>query len=304
MPDALADVDLNLLVVLDALLDEASVTRAAARLHKSVPGTSHALGRLRETLGDPLLVRAGRGMALTARAEALRPALREALAHVESLLTPPEAVDPRTLERTFTLHVTDHVLLVLGERLEARLAAEAPRVAFAFGAVKTDTPDALRAGRLDAAIGVFKGGFPELRRRLLFKDRFVCAVREGHPRVGKTLDLDTYTRLSHVRIAPREQPGGIVDTLLEAEGRTRHVARSVPYFHAALHLAASTDHLVTASKRMLEVLAPTLGLRLLEPPLPFQPYPLALLWHPRKSDDPAHRWLRELLVDVAKEAAP
>ncbi len=300
----LAAIDLNLLVALDALLDEASVTRAAARLGKSIPGTSHALARLRETLGDPLLVRAGRGMVRTARGEALRPAVRETLTRVEALLTAPEAVEPATLERTFRLHVTDHVLQVLGARLEARLADDAPRVDLDFGAVRTDTPDALRAGRLDAAIGVFPRSFPELQRRLLFRDRLVCAVRKGHPEVGKTLDLTTYARLSHVRIAPREQPGGIVDTRLAAKGLERRVARSVPYFHAALHLAATTDHVVTASKRMLEVLAPTLGLRVLEPPLTFEPYPLALLWHPRRSHDPGHRWLRELLAEVARDAAP
>ena len=304
MSSPLADVDLNLLVALEALLEEASVTRAAERLQKSVPGTSHALARLRETLGDPLLVRAGRGMVRTARAEALRPALREALARVEGLLAPAEAVDPATLARTFALHVTDHVLLVLGGRLEAELACEAPRVGLEYGAVRTDSPDALRAGRLDAAIGVFPRSFPELQRRLLFRDRLVCAVRADHPAVGDTLDLATYARLSHVRIAPRERPGSIVDTLLAREGHVRRVARSVPYFHAALHLTAGTDHVVTASKRMLEVLAPTLGLRILEPPLRFAPYPLALLWHPRRSDDPAHRWLRETLANVARAAAP
>ncbi|MEO0322251.1 MAG: LysR family transcriptional regulator [Myxococcota bacterium] len=304
MPNALRDVDLNLLVALEALLEEASVTRAAERLGKSVPGTSHALGRLRDTLGDPLLVRAGRSMVRTARAEALRPALRDTLARIEGLLAPAEAVDPATLTRTFTLHVTDHVLLVLGARLEERLGADAPHVSLAFGVVRTESPEALRAGRLDAAIGVFPRSFPELRRRLLFRDRLVCAVREGHPEVGATLDLPTYARLSHVRIAPRERPGGIVDTLMAAAGYRRRVARSVPYFHAALHLAATTDHVVTASKRMLEVLAPTLGLRILEPPLPFAPYPLALLWHPRRSDDPAHRWLRDTLAEVARDTAP
>lgn len=280
------------------------MTAAARRLGRSVPGMSHALRRLRTTFDDPLLVRAGRGMVLTDRAEALRPALGTVLSDVAQLVSSPREVVPAELERTFRLHVTDHVLLVLGPMLERRLRAEAPRVALDYRAVQANTPEVLREGRIDAAIGVFHTGLPELRRRWLFDDRLVCAVREGHPEVGARLDLETYTRLAHIRIAPRGRPGGIVERMLAAEGRERRVARSVPYFLAALHLTAASDDVLTASERMLHTLGPSLGLRVLEPPLPFAPYPLVLLWHPRRGEDPAHRWLRTLLFDVAPDVAP
>lgn len=295
--------DLGLLLALDALLQEGSVSGAARRLGLSTPGMSHALARIREQLGDPLLVRAGRGMTLTPRAEALRAPVRSLVADAERVLTPERPLVPAELDRAFVVLATDYVLHVLGARLDALLAAEAPRVVLRFVPNAADDPDALREGAADLAVGIYGELPPELRTRQLLTDRFVCAVRADHPAVGARLTLDQFCRLPQIQIAPRGRPGGYVDDVLRERGLTRRVARAVPFFSAALHLAAETDYLLTVSERVARALAPRLGLRVLAPPLPLSPYALSLVWHPRLDADPGHRFLRDALVRAAAQVA-
>lgn len=296
--------DVSLLPVLDALLQEGSVTGAARRLGLSVPATSHALARLREQMGDPLLVRAGRTMVPTPRAEALRDRVHTLTEEAARVLAPERPLEPATLERAFVLHATDHVVTVLGTALDRRLQERAPRVSLQFLPTAMDDATPLREGAIDLALGIYRDLPPELRTRVLLTDRFVCVVRRDHPKVRRKLSLETYVALSHVQIAPRGKPGGYVDALLAREGLHRHIARAVPYFVSGLMLVAETDYVITISERVARMLAPRLGLRVLEPPLELEPYALSMLWHPRNDADPAHRWLRELLVEVASEAAP
>jgi DNA-binding transcriptional LysR family regulator len=265
---------------------------------------SHALGRLREHLEDPLLVRAGRGMVLTPRAVALQPRVRAVLSEAGAVLTPERAFEPARLERSFRVHATDHVLTVLGATLDALAAREAPRVTLQFLPNTQDDAALLREGRIDLAVGIYSGLPPELRTQRLFEDRFICVVRQGHPTVGRKLSLEQFLALEHVQVAPRGRPGGYLDTLLAARNQRRRVARAVPYFLSALHLVAATDYLLTVSERVARDLAPRLGLKLLAPPLPLEPYVLSHIWHPREDADPAHRWLREALVRAARAAAP
>ncbi|MGF1465070.1 MAG: LysR family transcriptional regulator [Sandaracinaceae bacterium] len=298
---SLRAVDLNLLPMLDALLEEASVTQAARRLGMSTPAVSHALKRLRRQLDDPLLVRSGRAMVRTRRAEALRPDVRRLVDELAVLLRPSGDLEPATLERRFRIHTTDHVLHVVGRALDERVRAAAPGVCLAFMPVQTDTPEALRRGEADLAIGVFPQLPPELRVRVLFRDRFTCVLREGHPLGEAPLTLDRYCTLEHVQVAPRGRPGGIVDRLLAERGRSRCVARAVPYFVSALVLAAETDYVATLSGRLARAFAGRLAVTCREPPLPFPTYRLTLVWHPRHDGDRAHAWLRERLVEAARE---
>jgi DNA-binding transcriptional LysR family regulator len=295
--------DLGLLVTLDALLQEGSVTKAAQRLGLSTPAMSHALARIRDKLGDPLLVRAGRGMVLTPRAEQLKPRVHEVVAGAAQVLAPAQPFAPRSLARGFAILATDHVLLVLGRELDALLRAEAPGVDLRFIPNSPDDPEALRRGAADLAVGIYGELPPEMRTRPLLTDRHVCVVRDGHPEVGARLTLDQYTRLQHVQIAPRGAPGGYVDDVLRGLGRARRVARAVPFFGAALHLVAETDYLLTVPERAARAMAPRFGLRLLEPPIELRPYALGLLWHPRFDADEGHRWLREALIRAARVRA-
>jgi DNA-binding transcriptional LysR family regulator len=297
-------IDLNLLVTLDALLQEGSVTRAAKRVGLSTPAMSHALARLREQTGDPVLVRAGREMVLTPRAEELRARVRTLVNEARGVLSPERQFSKATLERTFVVHATDHTVTVLGTALDRLLADEAPGVGLRFLPTSSEDAAALERGTIDLAIGIYGDISASLRTRQLFTDRFVCLVREGHPKVGAKLNIAEYVALPHVQVAPRGQPGGYVDDVLAERGYSRRVVRTVPYFVAGMLLVAETDYLLTISERVARVLGPRLGLRILPPPLPLKPYALSLLWHPRHDGDPAHRFLRETFVKAAAQAAP
>ena len=295
---------MNLLVALDALLQEGSVTRAAERLGLSAPAMSHALARLREQLDDPVLVRAGRSMVPTPRADALRPRVRTLVAEAHALMSKERAFAAADLEQVFRVHATDHVLAVLGPTIDRMAAAEAPRVALRFLPNTADDAVQLRQGDVDLAVGIYGELPPEIRIRQLLTDRFVCVVRADHPTVGRRMTLDRFVALEHIQIAPRGRPGSYLDDMLAQRGRRRRIARQVPYFLAGLLLVAQTDYVLTVSERIAAALGARLGLRTLAPPLALKPYALSLIWHPRMDGDPAHRWLRALFVKAAGDAAP
>ncbi|MCK6685348.1 MAG: LysR family transcriptional regulator [Thermoanaerobaculia bacterium] len=295
--------DLNLLLALDALLQEANVTLAARRLGLSTPAASHALARIRERLDDPILVRAGRKMVLTPRAESLRPQVRSLVEETTRVLSAAVPFSPRQIARTFTVHTTDHVLMVLGPALDRVLRDEAPDVSVRYLPSAENDWIPLREGAADLSVCILGHFPPEFRTRRLFTDRFVCAVREDHPRVGKRLTLDEYLALDHVVVSPLGRKSA-VDAALAERGLERRVRRVVPFFSSGLLMAATTDYILTVSDRAASTLAPRLGLRLLEPPLPLAPYALNLLWHPRLENEPANRWLREVFIRAAREAVP
>jgi len=295
--------DLGLLVTLDALLQEGSVTGAARRVGLSTPAMSHALARVRERLGDPILVRAGRGMILTPRAEALKARVHAVVTEARQTLEPERPLVPQELERTFVVHATDYVLTVLGPALDRILRVEAPRVSLRFVPNAPDDASSLRERGSDLAVGIY-GDLPqEMRSRQLLTDRFVCVVRRGHPALGKRFALDQFVAYPHLQVAPRGKPGGYIDDVLRERGRTRTVARAVPYFLTALQLLAQTDYVLTISERLAQRFAGPLALEVLEVPLKLRPYALSLLWHPRLDADEAHAFLREVFVRAAREAA-
>lgn len=295
--------DLALLPALDALLQEASVTRAARRLGLSTPAMSHTLARVRDELSDPLLVRSGRGMVLTPRAEALRPEVRALVEAARRTLDAPRSFDPATVDRAFVVAASDYVLTVLGHAVDRELGRVAPRLVLRFVPNTRDDGALLRLGDADLSVGIYEDLPPEMRSRVLLTDRFVCVVRDGHPKVPKRLTLDTYLAIDQVQVAPRGRPGGHVDDVLAERGLTRRVVRAVPYFHAALALVSTTDYLLTVPERMATAAAPALGLRVLELPIPTKPYALSLVWHPRYDADLAHRLVRDALVRAAGEHA-
>ncbi|MBS2011364.1 MAG: LysR family transcriptional regulator [Deltaproteobacteria bacterium] len=295
--------DMGLLVSLDALLQEGSVTGAARRMGLSTPAMSHALARIRERIGDPILVRAGRGMLLTPRAEALKPRVHAVVSEARLTLEPEQPFVARELARTFVVHVTDYVLSVIGAEVDRILREEAPRVAVRFVPNTPDDPTLLRDRGSDLAVGIY-GDLPqEMRSQKLLTDRFVAVVRKDHPSVDKRLTLEEYVTLPHLQVAPRGKPGGYIDDVLRERGLERSVARAVPYFLTALQLAARTDYVLTISERIACRYERSLGLRILEVPLRLRPYALGLVWHPRFDGDPAHRFLRDVFLRASREVA-
>jgi len=296
-------VDLGLITTLDALLQEASVTLAARRLGLSTPAVSHALARIREKLGDQILVRSGRGMVLTPRAEALKPRVHLIVTEAQKAFEPERAFVPLELTRTFVVHVTDYVLTILGLGVDRLLCVEAPGVCLRFIPNGMDDSAMLRDGGSDLAVGIYGELPPEMRSRQLLTDRFVCVVRQGHPTVKKGLSLEQFIRFPHLQVAPRGKPGGYVDDVLREKGLSRHVARAIPFFVTAMQLTAHTDYILTISERIARALAPSLNLEVLDVPLELRPYALSLLWHPRFDGDEGHRFLRDVFIRAAGDAA-
>lgn len=301
--------DLNLLVALEALLEEGNVSRAAARVGLSTPAMSHALARIRTQLGDPILVRTGQRMVRTPRAESLRPRIGALVKGAREVLAPPPVEDVRRIERTFRIHTSDHLISIIGPELD-RLARVAPGVTLHVVPCVAETPAQLRDGSGDLAIGVFDyspySELPnDLRIQQLYADEFICVVRAGHPTVKRSLTLAQYAALDHVQIAPRGNPGGYVDELLAKHGLHRRIARALPYFIAGLGLVAETDYLMTCSLVLARRMQKQLGLRLVQPPkeLGLEPYQISQLWHPRHDRDVPHRWLREAVAKAARSTS-
>lgn len=222
------------------------------------------------------------------------------MAELQSVLSSAREFSPQDMDREFRIHATDHVVIVLGPALDARVREQAPKASIRF-LPSGDDSIALREASIDMAIGVYSDLPPEMKRRRLFQDRLVCVVRKEHPQVKKRLSLEQYAALSHVQVAPRGRPGGQLDRMLEERGVKRRVARAVPYFLAALLLVSETDYVLTISERIARALGERMGLRVLPLPVPMEPYTLSLIWHPRTDGDPAQAWMRAALVECAQK---
>ena len=292
--------DFNLLITLDALLEEGSVAGAARRLRLSPSAMSRALARLRETTGDPLLVRAGRGLVPTPRALALRDQVARLVQEADAVLRPQQEIDPAHLVRTFRLRASDGFVETLGPALLARLAAEAPGVRLHFMAKPDKESGPLRHGELDFETGVIGANTaPELHTQALFRDRFIAVVRPDHPLCEGPLTAARYAAAHHILVSRRGQEHGPIDQALAALKLERHVTTLVPGFATALALVQHSDLVATVP----ELHCASLHGDLVRLPLPF-PLPgitLALLWHPRLDADPAHRWLRRLIREICAQ---
>lgn len=293
-------IDLNLLVALEAMLSERSVTRAGARLGLSPSAMSHALARLRATFGDDLLVRTRGGMVATARGEQLLGPLRRALEELAVLVAGPGGFDPGSSQREFTLATTDYVEAVLLAPLLSRISAAAPGVQLRVRPLESsDVVEPLERGSYDAAIGVAFDVSPGLQQQALFSEEMVLVCRKGHPLVKRSIDLATYLELRHVMVSVRGGSQGVVDELLARSGQRRRIALLVPHFLAAQLIVASTDLVMTAPARVVSRLGEALGLRVLTPPLAVPGFTVKQVWHERQQDDPGHLWLRQQVFAAA-----
>ncbi len=296
----LASVDLNLAVVLHALLTERSVSRAGKRLGLSQSATSHALARLRQLVGDPLVLRTPRGVEPTARGDAIASPLAAALEALERALLAPPTFDPSTARRAFRVGASDYAEFLLLPPLLARIAEEAPGVDLWGHSHGDEVHDRLRSGELDLALGVArKEQSPGIQSAPLLEERFVCVVREGHPLLRGALTVARFVAARHAFIAPRGRPGGAVDDALAALGHKRRVALAVPHFLVAPHVIARTDLVLTVAERIALAFAALLPLRVLPPPVTLPGFTLSLIWHERNEVDPAQAWLRSRISEVA-----
>src|SRR6266702_2511736 len=288
--------DLNLLVTLDVLLSEHNVTRAAERLNFSQPSVSVHLAKLRDVLGDPLLLPGPRGMRPTARAEALREPLRQALEALERAVAPARPFDPAEATHTWRVAATDYAesTIILPALAGLRAAAPGTRLAVVEAAPPRIARQA-EQGEVDLAFHTSEGAPAGLRRRVLFAERYVLAGRAGHPRLKRRPTLAQFCKLEHVIVSP-DGGGfiGITDEVLAKAGLARKVVLSVPHFLFVMSALASTDLVAMVPARLVR---DTGVLRTVEPPVEVPGYEMAMLWHERSHRDPAHQWLREHIAN-------
>jgi DNA-binding transcriptional LysR family regulator len=302
-PRPLASVDLNLLVALDALLSERSVTRAGERLSLSQPAASHALSRLRVLFDDELLVRSGRTMTPTRFALTLREPVRAVLAQIEQTLVARPAFDPATDERAFRLFANDYVTIVLLAPLLRALAAEAPGVRLEVVSAFTSLPGLLHDDGLDLVIAA--GDLPgagEVPSATLFHDRFVVAAGDGL--AGELGERLTTRQLADLPYLVYRQGGAQsrADLQLDALGVARNPVVTVESFVLVPHLLRGTRMVTMLQERLIDALGLRAGgLLVARPPVRLAPIVERLYWHPRSAGDPAHRWLRERLVALAAD---
>lgn len=289
--------DLNLLITLDALLAEGSVAGAAKRLRLSASAMSRALARLRETTGDPLLVRAGRGLVPTPRALALREHVSRLVLDAQAVLRPAQTLDMARVERIFTLRTSEEFVENFGPALLARIAEDAPGVRLRF-VNKTDKDSAwLRDGSVDLETGVVDANAsPELLTQALFRDRLVGVVRSGHPLSQGDISVQRYAEGQHVYVSRRGQDRGQIDDALQAQGFSRQIGTIVTGFATAIALARATDLIASVPERYTAQQRE--GLFSFALPLALPAFTVAMLWHPRLDADLGHRWLRGCLREV------
>ncbi|EJM24895.1 transcriptional regulator [Pseudomonas sp. GM25] len=283
-------IDLNLLVILDALLGEQHVTRAAERLHLSQPAVSHALARLRDLLGDPLLVRAGSGLVPTARALELAAPLAETLAQVQSLLAP-NTFDPASARRTFRLAMSDYGAAIILPGLIRTLRAEAPGIDLQIShASREGMVEGLLNGDIDLAAGVLPELPGELRSTPLFEERYVCLLDRRSLPAGGVLDLPTYLSRPHVLLEMRGSGTPEIERTLTALRERRRVAISLPHWSVAPQFISGTDLILTVASRALNEVADE-SLIIVPPPFEIAPFTFVSAWHKRRGGDQALNWL-------------
>ena len=298
MPDA----DLNLLTALNALLSEGTVAKAAERMGLSESAMSRTLARLREATGDPLLVRAGRGMVPTPHALALRDRVRDLVQESHAVLQPADAsMDPRTLQRLFTIRANDGFIEAFAHVLVARVAQEAPGVRLRFAPKPDKDVRPLREGLIDLDVGVLGESGPEVRIQALYRDRFIAAVRESHPLLAEAeITPERYAACDHVVTSRHGRTEGPVDVALAAMGLARNAAVVVPSFGTALSIAAATDLVALIPASYFERLRAQSTLRSFPLPVPAEQITISQMWHPRLDRDPAHRWLRGMVLELCR----
>ena len=306
----LSQVDANLLVALEILLEERSVTRAARRLGVTQSAMSQALGRLRDTFDDPLLTRIGNSMEPTPRAQALAVPLKTALSDLEAVLSVGPEFEPAQASRQFAIATTDYGALLLIRPLMVHLQRTAPGVSVRVLQPGDDLLRLLDEGEADLLLSVVPRLPQRMRREPLFQESYRCLVHRTHPLVKISPNdrerwLDVYCESAHVLVGHSGRGPGTVDRLLEQEGRSRQIALRVPYFLAAAPVVQATRLVLTIPSRSAQLFAQEIPqLKVIEIPIELPSFTVAAMWHARYEHDPGLKWLRQVLRDVVREHVP
>jgi DNA-binding transcriptional LysR family regulator len=296
----LRQIDLNLLVIFDALMREKSVTRAALHIGVTQPAVSNALNRLRHLFKDELLVRTPTGMEPTQRAEELEPAVDQILRAINGLVDNPHAFDPQTSDLKFHIRLSDVLAFLLLPRLAHDIAAEAPAVHIETVHLSPHrTVEALESGAIDLAISTGLHGSSAVREQPLFDDRLICLSRTGHPRIGTKPNLEKFLSIQQIRVAQSPVDDRFVDNWLTTHGHRRLISLTVPHWLSVPHVVRETDLIAVMSQRAAERFAHDPGIQLSELPVPDCAFVWSLYWHKRHQSNPAQQWLRDRVANAA-----
>ena len=298
------DIDLNLLVFLDALLRERSVTKAALAMDISQPAMSNALRRLRKLLGDPVLVRTASGMQPTDRALKLQRPVRNALAQLETAIAPNRAFEPETAERLFTVLITDYAASVLMPHVVSSLEREAPNIALNILSAGSDAIDQIERGEADFLVNRF-GKLPaNFHQHKLWSDRMACLIRKDHPALIEAdgeLTLDAFLAQKHILITQTGVGLSRIDEVLADAGKSRQISVLTRHYQLPRELVANSDMIVALPARIARYQARHLGLAVLDPPVELPAFDIGIAWGALDHHDVAHRWLRERIIAIARE---
>lgn len=301
----LRNIDLNLLVVLDALLTEKHVTRTGLRLHLSQPAISHSLNKLRVLLDDPLLIRQGNEVVLSALAQNLQAPLKDILGQIETLLGQSIDFVPADAQRTFRVAMSDYGAAIVLPKLIVQLRMQAPGTSLVvIQDSRLGMLEQIEQGKIDLAVGVFAALSADVSSDVLFEETFTCLLnRHSLPENG-VLDLDSYLARPHLLVSMDGNTQGEVDNVLRSQGLQRRVAVNVPHWGTAPGMIAGTDLILTVATRTLDNVPLGDTLVALAPPLTVAPFNYVQVWHNRFNQDPGHRWLRELVKQVSTPSTP
>ncbi|NJO39404.1 MAG: LysR family transcriptional regulator [Cyanobacteria bacterium CRU_2_1] len=295
----LAAIDLNLLVVFDALMTEHHVTRAGQKIGLSQPATSNALSRLRDLFDDELFVKTPDGMQPTPKAIVLSQPIHQILLQVQSALTHDTPFVPKTSDRLFTVGLSDYTEFVLLPKLLKHLETVAPKVRILVRSIDRHRGlKMLDADEIDLAIGVFPEHSSWHQKQVLFHEQHICVCRKDHSRIKEKIALEDYLGASHILVSVKEDMVGWIDEYLAQHNLKRHVAITVPHFLVAPFILANTDLIATLAERVAHTYADFLHLQVL--PLPFEVsrFNVSMLWHSKNNNDRAHQWLRDAIAEL------
>lgn len=308
-----SNLDLNLLRVFDAVMTEQNLTRAASRLAMTQPAVSNALRRLREALGDELLIRTAHGVKPTPRAETLWPAVRRALTELEEAITPEGSFDMSRAQNTFRLAMADATAALWLPALVRSIAREAPGLTIRMVPLTTREPrPMLLRGDIDMAVGFFPGVSAQLagsqaasvspiRHEQLYSGHYVCVMRKNHPLAGTDLTLDSYCAANHLLVSFSGRAHGLVDEALARMGRERRILLTVNQFFTAGRVVATSDLITVLPRHLIASTGITGALIMKELPFELPNVHVDMLWHERDTRSPAHKWLRSHLSGTTKE---
>jgi DNA-binding transcriptional LysR family regulator len=298
----LSRIDLNLFVVLEAIVVEGGVSRAAEKLNLTQPAVSHALARLRDMLGDPLFTRHGRKLVPTGLTKRLIEPLSQSLRSLDMLLDKGQGFDPARSQETFVVAMRDPAEVVILPTVMRRIARDAPGISLQVVQVRRRSLEAALAdGMVDAALDVPLPLSDSVRHQRLAADGFVVVARKGHPDMRPGFSLATYLKQQHVMVTGRRKGPGPEDLEL---GQRRRVRLRCRNYLAAFRVVGATDLVLTMPERYASLLGTGLEIRSLRMPLKVPPLELCLYWHDRVHDDPANRWLRGVLQSVFESRRP